>query len=190
MFHRLEKRYAYKLFLVILSVFVTSLCFSCGPSRRKNYCLWRGERIEKEEDRGITKRTQLLAGYLLSVPWRNWGNLIGPRRGINRDLAEPNEINWKRPSGYISTLHYVVFLFLAAHFDVSLLLLLSFTSVHYVSLFFPFLSLVAGYGFGQNTVMRRITTFRSTSDRIYDGFPIRYYIILPLCYNCLQYSAQ
>jgi len=60
-----------------------------------------------------------------------------------------------------------VFLFLAAHFDVSLLLLFSFTIVHYVSLFFPFLALVAGYGFGQNTGVCRITTFR-----IYDGGPI------------------
>ena len=69
-----------------------------------------------------------------------------------------------------------VFLFLAAHFDVSLLLLLSFTIVHYVSLFFPFLSSVAGSGFGQNKGMRRITTFRSTTDHIYDGGPVRYII--------------
>jgi len=67
------------------------------------------------------------------------------------------------------------------------------------------------------TVMRRITTFRLATDRIYDGGPIRlqycniiyysiilcyvisyhiiyyiilYYIIIPLCYNCLQYSVQ
>jgi len=32
-------------------------------------------------------------------------------------------------------------------------------------------------------VMRRITTFRSTTDRIYDGGPI---MIIPLCYNCLR----
>ena len=66
-----------------------------------------------------------------------------------------------------------VFLFLAAHFDVSLLPHFALTIIHYVFLFFPFLSLVAGYGFGQNTGMRRITTFRSTTDRIYDGGPIR-----------------
>jgi hypothetical protein len=45
-----------------------------------------------------------------------------------------------------------VFLFLAAHFDVSLLLLFSVIIVPYVSLFFHFLSLVAGFGFGQNMV--------------------------------------
>jgi len=36
--------------------------------------------------------------------------------------------------------------------------------------------------------MRRITT-----DRIHDGGPIRLYyynIIIPLCYNCLQYLVQ
>jgi len=69
-----------------------------------------------------------------------------------------------------------VFLFLAAHFDVSLLLLFSFTIVHYVSLFFPFLALVTGYGFEQNIGMRRIT-FRSTTYLIYDGGPIKYNII-------------
>jgi len=44
----------------------------------------------------------------------------------------------------------------------------------------------------RSTVMRRITTFRSTTDRIYDGGPIRlqYCNIIPLCYNCLQYSVQ
>jgi len=36
------------------------------------------------------------------------------------------------------------------------------------------------------TGMGRITTFRSTTDHIYDGGPI----IIPLCYNCLQYSVQ
>jgi hypothetical protein len=66
-----------------------------------------------------------------------------------------------------------VFLFLAAHFDVSLLPHFAFTIIHYVFLFFPFLSLVAGYGFGQNTGMRSITTFRSATDRIYDGGPVR-----------------
>jgi len=36
------------------------------------------------------------------------------------------------------------------------------------------------------------TMFRSTTDRIYDGDPIilQYYIIIRLCYNCLQYSVQ
>jgi len=40
--------------------------------------------------------------------------------------------------------------------------------------------------------MRRITTFRSTTERIYDGGPIilQYNIIIPLCYSCLQYSVQ
>jgi len=40
--------------------------------------------------------------------------------------------------------------------------------------------------------MRRITTFRSTTDRIYNGGPIilKYNIIIPLCYNSLQYSVQ
>jgi len=38
--------------------------------------------------------------------------------------------------------------------------------------------------------MRPITTFRLTTDRIYDGGTIRYNIIIPLCYNCLQYSVQ
>jgi hypothetical protein len=39
----------------------------------------------------------------------------------------------------------------------------------------------------RNTEMRGISTFRSTTDRIYDGGPIRLYynIIIPLCYNCL-----
>ena len=38
-FLRLWNRYPYKLFLVILSVFVISLCFFFWSSRRKNYCL-------------------------------------------------------------------------------------------------------------------------------------------------------
>jgi len=45
----------------------------------------------------------------------------------------------------------------------------------------------------QSTGMRRIRTFRSTKDRIYDGGPIRLYYniynIIPLPYNCLQYSV-
>jgi len=46
-----------------------------------------------------------------------------------------------------------------------------------------------------STGMRRITKFRSTTDRIYDSGPIRleYYsiiIYLALCYTCLQYSVQ
>ena len=40
-------------------------------------------------------------------------------------------------------------------------------------------------------VMRRITTFRSTTDRIYDRGQIKlYYNIIPQCYNCLQYSVR
>jgi hypothetical protein len=39
------------------------------------------------------------------------------------------------------------------------------------------------------SVMCHITTFRSTTDHIYDGGPIILYY-LPLCYNCLQYSVQ
>jgi hypothetical protein len=46
-----------------------------------------------------------------------------------------------------------------------------------------------------NTGMRCITRFRSTTDRIYVGGPIILYdsIIIyynTLCYNCLQYSVQ
>ena len=39
------------------------------------------------------------------------------------------------------------------------------------------------------TIMRRITTFRSTTDRIYDNGPIILQY-LSLCYSCLQYSVQ
>jgi len=47
------------------------------------------------------------------------------------------------------------------------------------------------HGQGQdNRVMRRITTFRSTTERIYDGGPIMLYYNISLCYNCLQYSVQ
>jgi len=53
---------------------------------------------------------------------------------------------------------------------------------------------------GASTVMRRTPMFRPTTDRIYDGGSIRlqyyniiilkYNIIIPLCYNCLQYLVQ
>jgi hypothetical protein len=41
------------------------------------------------------------------------------------------------------------------------------------------------------TVMCCKPTIQSTTDCIYDSGPIRlcYYIIIPLCYNCLQYSS-
>ena len=48
-----------------------------------------------------------------------------------------------------------------------------------------------------STGMHHITTFRSAMDRIYDGGPVIIIIIIiiiimiiPLCYNCLQYSVQ
>ena len=41
-----------------------------------------------------------------------------------------------------------------------------------------------------HTGMRRITTFRSTTGRIYYGGPEYRNIIIPMCYNCLQYSVQ
>jgi hypothetical protein len=39
----------------------------------------------------------------------------------------------------------------------------------------------------RTTVLRRITTFRSTTDRIYDG---GLKIILAIVLHCLQYSVQ
>jgi len=40
------------------------------------------------------------------------------------------------------------------------------------------------------TGMRRITMFWSTKNRIYDGDPISYNIIIPFRYYCLQYSVE
>ena len=40
------------------------------------------------------------------------------------------------------------------------------------------------------TVMRSITTFQSTTDRIYDGGPIILYNIIPLCCQRLQWNRS
>jgi hypothetical protein len=66
------------------------------------------------------------------------GGPTGPEGGINEDIAGPNEITWNDQLPASACVAFFVLLFLAAHLDLSLLLLFSFIIVRSLPLFFSF----------------------------------------------------